>query len=133
VAEERATTRDLTPQARAAAGRAYAPYSHFRVGAVAETDGLLFDGCNVENASYGLTVCAERVALFAAVAAGHPRVSRLAVACIDATPELGSAGRMPCGACRQVMAELMGPDGEVQVDGVGTLLVSDLLPGAFTL
>jgi len=127
------SVQDLMLHARAAAERAYVPYSHFRVGAVAEVDGLRFEGCNVENASYGLTICAERVALFAAVAAGHPRVLRLAVACIDATPELGAAGRMPCGACRQVMAELMGPDGEVQVDGVGTLLVSDLLPSAFTL
>src|SRR3954447_7898009 len=103
---------DLTPRARTAAERAYARYSRFRVGAVAEADGLLFDGCNVENASYGLTVCAERVALSAAVAPGRPRVARLAVACIDAGPEPGPSGRMPCGACRQVMAELMDPDGE---------------------
>jgi cytidine deaminase len=119
--------------AREAAERAYAPYSHFRVGAAAEVDGQVYPGCNVENASYGLTVCAERVALFGAVAAGHRRVPRLAVSCVDAGPELGSNGRMPCGACRQVMAELMGLDGEVLVDGVRSYRVSELLPDAFTL
>jgi cytidine deaminase len=119
--------------ARAAATRAYVPYSKFRVGAVVEVDGQVYPGCNVENASYGLTVCAERVALFSAVAAGHQRVARLAVSCVDAGPELGPNGRTPCGACRQVMAELMGLDGEVLVDGVGTFRVSDLLPRAFTL
>jgi cytidine deaminase len=129
----------LIVEARAAAERAYVPYSKFRVGAavVAEgadrADGVTFTGCNIENASYGLTVCAERVALFTAVAAGHRRVRRLAVTCVDASPALGPDGRMPCGACRQVMAELMGLDGEVLVDGVGTFRVSDLLPRAFTL
>ena len=126
----------LLARAREAAGHAYAPYSRFRVGAAAQVggvDGPVVVGCNVENASYGLSLCAERVALFAAVAAGHGRVGRLAVACVDAGPELGVAGRMPCGACRQVMAELMGPDGEVLVDGVGAFRVADLLPSAFTL
>jgi cytidine deaminase len=123
----------LTQQARAAAERAYVPYSKFRVGAAVEADGQTFAGCNVENASYGLTVCAERVALFTAVAAGHRRVQRLAVTCVDAGPDLGENGRMPCGACRQVMAELMGPDGEVIVDGVRAFRLSELLPIAFTL
>jgi len=123
----------LILRARLAAERAYVPYSRFRVGAAVEVDGQTYAGCNIENASYGLTVCAERVALFTAVAAGHPRVRRLAVTCVDARPELGPDGRMPCGACRQVMAELMGPDGEVMVDGVRTFRVSELLPSAFTL
>jgi cytidine deaminase len=124
---------DLLARARAAAERAYAPYSHFRVGAAVEAAGQVFEGCNVENASYGLTTCAERVALFTAVSAGHSRVARLAVSCVDAVPDLGPAGRMPCGACRQVMAELMGLNGEVLVDGVGSFRVADLLPNAFTL
>ena len=123
----------LIVQARAAAERAHVPYSKFRVGAAVVADGETFTGCNVENASYGLTICAERVALFTAVAAGHRRVQRLAVTCVDASPELGPDGRMPCGACRQVMAELMGLDAEVLVDGAGTFKVSDLLPRAFTL
>jgi len=122
----------LLLRARAAAERAYAPYSKFRVGAAVEADGRAYAGCNVENASYGLTVCAERVALFTAVAAGHRRSQRIAVTCVDAGPDLGEGGRMPCGACRQVMAELMGPDGEVLVDGVGAFRVSELLPSAFT-
>ena len=123
----------LLLRARAAAERAYAPYSKFRVGAAVEADGRAYAGCNVENASYGLTVCAERVALFTAVAAGHRRIQRIAVTCVDAGPDLGEGGRMQCGACRQVMAELMGPDGEVLVDGVGAFRVSELLPSPFTL
>ena len=123
----------LRAAARDVVGRAYVPYSKFRVGAAVEAGGRTYAGCNVENASYGLTVCAERVALFTAVAAGHRRVERIAVTCVDAGPELGEGGRMPCGACRQVMAELMGPDGEVLVDGVRTFRVADLLPSAFTL
>jgi cytidine deaminase len=119
--------------ARAAAERAYVPYSKFRVGAAVVAGGMTFAGCNVENASYGLTVCAERVALFTAVADGHRRFERIAVTCIDASVDLGASGRMPCGACRQVMAELMGPDGEVLIDGVGTFRVAELLPTAFTL
>lgn len=130
---DRGASDRLLVLARAAAKRAYAPYSRFRVGAAVEASGQTYTGCNVENASYGLTVCAERVALFTAVAAGHRRVERLAVTCADAGPELGENGRMPCGACRQVMAELMGPDGEVLVDGVRVFRVSDLLPSAFTL
>jgi cytidine deaminase len=123
----------LLEAARSAAERAYAPYSRFRVGAAVEVAGTIYAGCNIENASYGLTVCAERVALFTAVAAGHQQVERLAVSCVDAGPALGANGRMPCGACRQVMAELMGADGVVLVDGVGTFRVADLLPRAFTL
>ena len=123
----------LLLQARAAAERAYAPYSRFRVGAAVVAGGQTFLGCNVENASYGLTVCAERVAMFAAVAAGHRLIERLAVSCPDAAPDLGPDGRMPCGACRQVMVELLAPDAQVLVDGVGTFSLADLLPRAFRL
>ncbi len=124
---------DLLLQARAAAERAYAPYSKFRVGAAVVAGGRTFLGCNVENASYGLTVCAERVAIFAAVAAGHPRIDRLAVSCPDAAPGLGDHGRMPCGACRQVMAELLAPTATIVVDGVGQFTLAELLPRAFAL
>lgn len=132
-ASEQPEPDSLVLLARAAAERAYVPYSRFRVGAAAEVGGQVYPGCNVENASYGLTVCAERIALFGAVAAGHRRVSRLAVTCVDAGPALGTNGKMPCGACRQVMAELMGPDGVVLVDGVRSYRVSELLPDAFAL
>jgi cytidine deaminase len=123
----------LMELARAAAERAYVPYSKFRVGAAADADGTTFAGCNVENASYGLTICAERVALFSAVAAGQRTIRRIAVTCIDANADLGAPGRMPCGACRQVMVELMDPDGDVVIDGVGTYRVAELLPIAFSL
>jgi cytidine deaminase len=127
------TPEQLLEQARLAALRAYAPYSRFRVGAAALAWGRVFLGCNVENASYGLCMCAERVAMFKAVSEGQARVTLLAVSCIDADPTLGAAGRMPCGACRQVLAELAEPGTPVLIDGVGTLTLAELLPQAFRL
>ncbi len=109
--------------------RAYAPYSGFRVGAAVETaEGKIYPGCNVENASFGLTLCAERAAIVAAVAAGATSFVRLVVA-TDRDPPTP-----PCGACRQVMAEF-GLD--AVVDGVGPessrkWQVRELLPDAFT-
>ena len=118
--------------ARAAARarrRAYAPYSRFPVGAaVLTTDGMIYTGCNVENASYGLTLCAERVAIHTAVAQGRRRVTALAVA--------GPAGAtlMPCGACRQVMDEF-GVQTVILASARGApaiVSLSDLLPWPFT-
>lgn len=97
-------------------------------------DGTVVRGCNVENASYGLAMCAERTALFAGVAAGYsPRrdLVALAVSFPDADPG-ATATLMPCGACRQVMDELLGPEALVVVDGAGTYRVADLLPSPFT-
>lgn len=93
----------------------------------------MFTGANIENASYGLTLCAERTAIFAAVAAGHRKIDVLAVCCPDAPEDSPASGRMPCGACRQVMAEFFTPSGYVIVDGVGVFKVTELLPQAFTL
>jgi cytidine deaminase len=93
----------------------------------------VFLGCNVENASYGLCMCAERVAAFKAVSEGHPRLTEVAVSCVDADAALGPAGRMPCGACRQVLSELAAPETPVHIDGVGTLTLAELLPQAFRL
>src|SRR5712671_7894670 len=95
----------LIRAARAAREQAYAPYSNFQVGAAALTrDGRIFAGCNVENASYGLCNCAERTALFSAIAAGCKRgeITHLAVVADTEKPVA------PCGACRQVMFELGG-------------------------
>jgi cytidine deaminase len=120
----------LIAQAREVAARAYAPYSRFRVGAaLQDAQGRVFTGCNVESASYGLTVCAERNAIFAAIAAGGQRpFVALAVTCLD------SAGPCtPCGACRQVMHEHLSEDAAIHVDGIGTFSPAQLLPLAFTL
>jgi cytidine deaminase len=121
-------TDSLIEAARAAQRRAYAPYSRYHVGAALEAeDGAVFVGCNVENASYGLTICAERAAVAAAVAAGARRIRR-AVVVTDSDPPAA-----PCGACRQVLNEF-GADMTVEAVGpAGSLrwALSDLLPSAF--
>ena len=112
--------------------RAYAPYSNFQVGAaILTTEGEIFAGCNVENASYGLTMCAERAAAANAVAAGHRRFAAIAVA--------SPAAVTPCGACRQVLAEFNRGLPVILVDtdrpGAGAVVETDLtalLPAAFT-
>jgi cytidine deaminase len=121
--------RPLLDAARAAAARAYCPYSRFRVGAAVLTPaGAIYSGCNVENASYGLTICAERVAVGAMVAAGATEL--VAVAVWTPTPQPTT----PCGACRQVLNEF-GPAAQVicACDGVAQLrlTVAELLPAAF--
>ena len=123
----------LRDAARAAAARAYCPYSNFHVGAAVLADGVIYAGCNVENASYGLTICAERAAIFTAIAAGARRIEALALACVDAADDAPAALRMPCGACRQVLAEFASPATPVWVEGVGGLTLADLLPHAFRL
>ena len=119
---------DLLTHARGVARRAYAPYSHFRVGAAVEdAHGAVYLGCNVESASYGLTICAERAAIFAAVSAGANRpFSALAVTCLDGTCS-------PCGACRQVIAEHFPRDAHIYVDGLGDFTPAELLPNGFQL
>lgn len=123
----------LRNAAHAAAMHAYAPYSQFRVGAAVICGGEVFAGCNVENASYGLAMCAERVALFAALAAGRRHLDAIYVACLDATAATGPSGRMPCGACRQVFAEFCDPETPWHVEGVGDFTTAELLPLAFQL
>jgi cytidine deaminase len=120
--------------ARQAREQAYAPYSKFQVGAALATrDGRTFTGCNVENAAYGLCNCAERTALFSAIAAGCRPGDFVQLAVIADTPEPVS----PCGACRQVMAELCGEAMPVLLgnlaDAVQETTVGALLPGSFRL
>ena len=92
--------------ATAAAQNAYAPYSHFRVGAALLCDdGTIITGTNVENRSFGLTICAERSALVAAVSGGRKKFKALAISCPDAAYPVS-----PCGACRQVISEFVKPD-----------------------
>lgn len=99
------TAAQLLQAATKAAQHAYAPYSHYHVGAALLTsDNRIFTGCNVENASYGLTICAERAAITAAVSAGSRHFTAIA---IHAT---GAATPYPCGACRQVLTEFCQPD-----------------------
>jgi cytidine deaminase len=122
---------DLAEAACEAAARAYCPYSHFRVGAaVLAEGGAIFAGCNVENASYGLTICAERNAVFQAVGQLEGRLLIRAVVIYTPTPEPTA----PCGACRQVINEF-GPEAEIRCicDGPRDLRfrLSELLPAAF--
>lgn len=121
---------DLLHRARQARGKAYAPYSGFHVGAVAlSRDGGLFEGVNVENAAYGLAMCAERVAIGAMIAAGD----RSGLAAISVVAD-GDAACTPCGACRQVIFEF-GDDVVIYASGDGgrplTRTIAELLPNAF--
>ncbi|SRR5713101_3755194 len=119
--------------ARAAAENAYCPYSRFRVGAAVLADGQVFSGCNIENASYGLTICAERVAVFKAISARCRRLEAVLLVCPDAASDGALATQMPCGACRQVIAEFGAPDLPVIVQGVKLFRLSELLPNPFEL
>lgn len=121
--------RALIAAARAVRRRAHAPYSRFKVGAAVRAGGAVHAGANVENASYGLTLCAERVAVGAAVAAGARTIEAVAVASGTAEPT------PPCGACLQTLAEFGGPELPVLLAGAGGRLVEttlgELLPRAF--
>src|SRR5215831_18215994 len=127
-----ATRQRLLRLARQAMKNAYAPYSHFRVGAAILTSkGKVYLGCNVENASYGMTNCAERTAIFAAIADSGPKLEVVAVA---VTNDHG-VPCSPCGACRQVIYEF-GPEAQVWFQGKRSWQetpITDLLPEGFRL
>ena len=119
----------LVAAARRARRHAHAAFSNFKVGAALETnDGVIITGCNVENATYGLTICAERVAMFKALSDGHRRFRRIVVVADTVSPT------PPCGACRQILWEF-GGDLEVVLANLrretGRFRLSDLLPVPF--
>jgi cytidine deaminase len=120
---------ELVTAAKEARQNSYAPYSEFRVGAAIETDdGEIYTGCNVESASYGLTVCAERVAIWKAISEGKHKIKNIAVVCD--TKELTP----PCGVCRQIIWEFGGnvPVTLANLNGGREMIeMKDLLPRAF--
>jgi homotetrameric cytidine deaminase len=124
---------DLLDQARHAALHSYSPYSGFRVGAALRfSNGAVVTGTNVENVSYGLTICAERSALVAAISQFGPEIRIEAVAVAN----LNGAASPPCGACRQMLSEFLVPDAPVifpAADGMRTMTFCDLLPLAFDM
>jgi cytidine deaminase len=125
---------DLQQRAIAAAHNAYAPYSNFRVGAaVLLSDGTIVTGCNVENASYRLTVCAEQAAIAAAVTLHGPKIRIRAIAVAN----LNDTASQPCGACRQTIHEFSTPDTIVffpsEGGAVAHATIAALLPAAFLL
>jgi cytidine deaminase len=122
---------DLIEAARQALNHAHAPYSNYKVGAALLcADGSIVTGCNIENASFGLSNCAERTALFAAVAAGKTMFKAMAIAASSQPVPF------PCGACRQVLSEFCAPDFPIHVateSRFETLRLGDLLPHGFNL
>jgi cytidine deaminase len=126
------TTATLEARALAAQRAAYAPYSKFRVGAAVQLSGEIYDGANVENASYGLAVCAERTAVFAGVLAGSHRLEAVVV-CTDASPPSS-----PCGACRQVLLEFATDPALVRVTAINpqgerrSWTLAELIPDGFS-
>ena len=124
------TSNELIEIAHLAREFAHAPYSNFKVGAAIETtDGRVFTGCNVENSSYGLSMCAERVAIFKAISEGVHDFQRIAVIADAPYPV------RPCGACRQVISDLFAPHAEVLMANLQgqteTVTIAELLPIPF--
>ena len=123
------TCEELKETARAMLKRAYCPYSHFPVGAALEcSDGTVFTGCNIENAAYGCTICAERTAVCKAVSAGHRDFVRIVIA--GTSPDFC----YPCGSCRQVLREFAPNLEVICLNGAGeskVLTLPELLPYSF--
>jgi cytidine deaminase len=123
----------LIMMSRLAMEQAYAPYSNFRVGvAVLGESGRIYSGCNVENASYGLSICAERVAIFNAVCSGERIIKAVVISNSSGKPAF------PCGACRQVMSEFTTAPQDLEIclvgdSGVESYTLAELLPNAFRL
>ena len=126
------TNQQLINKAYEAMKYSYSPYSKFKVGAVVLTeDGYIYSGCNIENASYGATICAERNAIFKAVSEGHNSIKKIAI--VSMTRKF----TYPCGMCRQVMSEFMDEDSMIILSddeqGIKEYKFSEILPYCFTL
>jgi cytidine deaminase len=125
-------SKELEERAAAVRQRAYAPYSSFKVGAAVQMDGVIYEGVNVESASYPLSVCAERNAIAAGVAAGARHLEVVAV-CTDASPPSS-----PCGGCRQVLREFTDDPAAVQIIAINSQgerrawTLAELLPDSFS-
>lgn len=121
---------ELVAAACAAMEHSYSPYSGFRVGAaVLAQSGRVYSGCNIENASYGATICAERCAIFSGIAQGERRFNKLAVV------SSGDGYPWPCGICRQVLLEFMPPESSILLKDKGKILeltLEELMPHGFT-
>ena len=121
---------ELMDMAKEAMKSAYAPYSHFSVGAAVETDdGEVYCGCNIENSSYGATICAERTAISKAVSEGYRRITRIAIC------DSNNSYAWPCGICRQVMSEFAVEDFYVILEDNGKIsnfFLKELLPNSFS-
>jgi cytidine deaminase len=129
------TTDGLVLTARAAARNAYAPYSGYKIGCAVIFDGGFltpYCGTNVENASYGLTICAERAAIFSGVSAGQRKLNVIAIACCDKDDKIIRCFR-PCGACLQVIAEFANDSTVILLDGIGVFKLRDFMPAPFSL
>jgi len=121
----------LLELARKVALHAHCPYSHFRVGAALQAGDKTYVGVNVEISSYGLTLCAERSAMAAAISDGAGPITQVAIACIDTPSQAPLEQRTPCGACRQWLADLA-PNAIIFIDGIERdFQLTDLLPHAF--
>lgn len=123
--------KELLRRATKSIEKAYSPYSNYSVGAAVRTeDGTIYDGCNIENAAYGLTICAERVALFKAISEGKTDIKEISIVIDD------DILPSPCGACRQVISELA-PDAKITLATKDGLYeereINELLPDAFKL
>jgi len=124
----------LIEAARLAKENSYSPYSNFPVGAaVILEDGQIFKGTNIENASYGLTCCAERVALFSARTESSLKITGMALSLGHKDAKLPKKSLVPCGACRQVMSEFLDPATPIYIDGNRSFTMADLLPHPFKL
>lgn len=125
-------SQQLLDKAKEVMNNAYAPYSNFKVGAAILTgSGDVYTGCNIENASYGATICAERTAAVKAVSEGHRRFLKIAIVSMEGTYTY------PCGMCRQFLSEFMAEDGMVIVEdsteGIKEIAFKELLPLSFSL